>query len=338
MKRSEALSALGLKDRASPDEIKSAFRSLSMRHHPDRNPGDPDAAARFGRVREAYETLLGSRRADPEVAAAPTSASRPLNGRDISLAVEVSLEDAFHGGPAVIRGSGAAACPTCCGRGLVETASASPCPVCGGAGAIERGRGIVTVKARCPNCEGTGAVTSVACGTCGGSGRNPMGGDVAVELPPGVEDGHVVTVPGGGFPGAWGGAAGDLNVTVRVARHERFRRRHADLSLLAPVSFAVACLGGSVSVEGVDGEAIDVPVAAGLPSGGLVVVAGKGMPRPGGGRGDLHVKLSVAVPATLTEEQAGILEMWKSAESRVASTQLVVYDNVDKEAGRLGDQ
>jgi molecular chaperone DnaJ len=157
-------------------------------------------------------------------------------------------------------------------------------------------------------------VVEKPCPTCGGGGAETRTREVKVRIPVGVGDGQRVRVKGKGTPGSNGGPPGDLYVTVHVAPHPLFGRRGDDLLLRLPVTFSEAALGASVKVPTLDGP-VTMRVPPGTAPGKTLRVRGKGMPKAGGGVGDLMVTVDVVVPQTLSDEQRQAVEALAAIDS-----------------------
>jgi molecular chaperone DnaJ len=333
---------LGVGRSATQEEIKRAFRRLARRHHPDVNPNDPEAEARFKEIAEAYEVLRDPHRRaqyDHFGHAAPAGAPAgdfwqefggfdsifdaffggprtqrrrgPQRGSDLRYDVEITLEEVASGAERVIRAERIQACDECGATGSRSEGGDAPCPACAGSGQTRRSTatpfGRLSTVTTCGDCGGRGRLVSDPCSHCGGSGRRLAEAEIPVTIPPGVEDGVSVRVEGGGEAGERGAPPGDLYVFVHVKPHEIFERRGRALYCEVPIPFTTAALGGSIRVPTLDGpEQIDIP--AGTQTGAVIPVRGKGLPDVRTGvPGSLHVKVRVVTPAKLTERQRQLL-------------------------------
>jgi molecular chaperone DnaJ len=333
---------LGVQRSASPDELKAAYRKAALKYHPDRNPGDAAAEAKFKEVNEAYSVL-----SDPDRRAhydrfgrAPAGAgsgpspdinfeemfgdlvgdlfgnlggfagfrSRRQSGRDIAYELTITLEEAARGCEKPIEIERPAPCDVCAGRGAAPGAPVDPCPACNGRGEVMFQQGFFRLRRGCNRCSGKGAIPREVCPRCGGSGVYPRREKFSVTLPPGVEDGATRTVAGYGEAPANGAPSGDLLITVKIAEHPLFKRQDADLFCTIPVSFPQACLGAQIDVPTLDGK-VKMRIPPGTQPGHALRLRGKGMPRFGGyGRGDQIVTIQLEVPTELTEEQRNLVE------------------------------
>lgn len=339
---------LGVANDASPDEIKRAFRKLARESHPDANPDDPTAEERFREVAEAYEVL-----SDPDKRARYDrgdtvdfsnlfggslddllrsvfgesglfgdsglfgSAGRTARrrGRDVLVAAELTLEEAFAGVTKDVSFSGLRACETCHGRGAAGGSHPETCGVCQGNGVVRTARasvfGQVMQVVECTNCTGTGQVIAEPCGTCQGLGATRGQRTLTVDVPAGVDSGTRLRLSGSGESGGRSGTPGDLYVEVHVKPDDRFVRDGTTLLHRVDVGIAEAALGKTVEVPLIDGGSEEVELPAGTQPNTRVRMAGLGMPRVGRrGRGDLIVEVSVVVPTRLTKEQEAALRSY----------------------------
>jgi molecular chaperone DnaJ len=232
-------------------------------------------------------------------------------GGDVQAVVEIDLEEALTGVSVSVPVEVAAACERCDGRGAEPGTGTRTCPTCNGAGALRRVSqnvfGQFVQQRTCPDCGGAGQVFESPCESCRGEGRVASTRHLELEVPPGVDDGQRIRVRGGGHAGVRGGGAGDAFVVLRVRPDPRFVRDGDDLHTAVRIPMTDAALGTTLSVPGLGGE-LDVEVPAGTQPGDLRVVRGQGMPSlRTGKRGDLYVRLDVAVPRALTDEQRALL-------------------------------
>jgi len=231
----------------------------------------------------------------------------PRQGEALQYEIEVSLEEAFNGGERRFTITAQDNCPTCHGSGAEPGAKMETCSQCRGSG---RGRGLGGFSLGgdvCPRCQGKGQVPSQECHTCRGNGRVERPRAVTVTIPKGVSDGNKLRIAGQGNPGVSGGTAGDLYLVVKLRSHPLFERRGDDLYVDLPVTFAEAALGAEVQVPTVTGK-VTVKVPAGVQSGQQIRLGGQGMPRRGGGNGDLYARVKVTVPRNLSDEERRLVE------------------------------
>jgi molecular chaperone DnaJ len=334
--------ALGVEANAAPEEIKKAFRRLARESHPDANPGDPGAEARFREIAEAYEVL-----SDPKRRAAydrgdtldlgdlfggfsggglddllrsvfgegglfGAAAAGPPRGRDVLTRVNISLEEAAFGSPVDVKFRTSVRCDTCDGSGASPGTERQTCPSCQGTGAQRVARrgilGTMMSVTTCATCQGTGEVIADPCDTCRGRGTTQQDRNVRVEIPPGVDTGTRLRLNHEGEAAGRGGRAGDLFVEVQVQPDERFDRQGDDLVHRTAIGIAEAALGATIEVPLLGGESGEVEVPAGTQPGWITRLAGQGMTRLGRrGRGDLLVVVEVEVPTQLGEEEEELL-------------------------------
>ncbi|BCX16449.1 MAG: chaperone protein DnaJ [Geminicoccaceae bacterium] len=340
---------LGVSRGASEAEIKRAYRQLAMKYHPDRNPGDATAEAKFKEINQAYEVLkdpqkraaydrYGHRAFEggpgPDAGAGFDFASfadvfedlfgesmgggrrrsTGARGADLRYNLQITLEEAFTGKKAQIRVPTAVPCEACRGTGSEGAAEPQSCPTCRGYGRVRAQQGFFTIERTCPTCQGSGRTIANPCRACGGAGRVQREKTLAVTIPNGVEDGTRIRLAGEGEAGLRGGAPGDLYIFVSIAPHRMFRRDGTTLYCRVPIPMVTAALGGTVEVPGIDGERIQVAVPAGTQTGRQVRLRGKGMTElQGRARGDLIVELVVETPVNLTKRQIELLREFEKA-------------------------
>jgi molecular chaperone DnaJ len=328
--------ALGVSRDADGATIKSAYRKVALRDHPDRNPNDKAAEERFRVAAEAYAVLSdpdkrarydrygaagvngGAAGFDPSTFVdfadilgdffgfgfgGQTARGRKAAGESLQVTVELTFEEAAFGVEKEIPVRRLERCEPCKGRGGRDGATPATCSTCRGQGRVQFRQGFFAVARTCPECQGTGERVSDPCPACRGEGRVPHDRTLTVAIPAGVDEGARLRLTGEGNAGRSGGPTGDLFVVLSVAAHDHFRREGADVVLAWAVPFAIAVLGGEVKVPTLHGEeAIEVP--AGTAAGRVFTLRGKGIPRlDGRGRGDQHVLVTVRVPRKLSAAQ-----------------------------------
>ncbi|MGH7755133.1 MAG: molecular chaperone DnaJ [Vulcanimicrobiaceae bacterium] len=336
---------LGVEKDASEAEIKSAYRSLARRYHPDVADDKAQAESHFKQINEAYEVLSDAEKRQTYdrfgTAQAPgagfggfgqtdgfgdifdlffngarTGASRPTTGpqrgADLRYDLEISLQESFTGIEREISFQHLGVCETCSGNGARPGTSPTTCDRCGGSGVMRSVRqsplGQFVTQATCNLCAGEGRLITTPCETCRGRGRVERLRTLSVKVPAGVDDGSRIRLSGNGEAGSRGGPTGDLYVYLRVAAHERFRRDGLHLFIEHPISFTQAALGAQLEVESIDGPA-SLTIAPGVQQGTVFHVRGRGMPAVrGGGRGDLIVTVHIVVPTKLSRKERELLE------------------------------
>ncbi len=257
-------------------------------------------------IGDIFEMFFGAR------GGAQQRASAPQRGADLRYDLQISLEDAYRGTERAIAFTHLGTCETCKGTGAEPGTLVTPCDQCRGSGMVRATRqtplGTFTTQAACPKCHGEGQIIASPCKTCHGEGRVEQRRSINVKIPAGVDDGSRIRLEAHGEGGARGGPAGDLYVYVTVARHPRFKRDGLDLLVDVPISFAVAALGGAISIETFEGP-VELTVPPGTQTGSVHMLRGHGMPAVRrSARGNLRVRTHVDVPRTLTRRQRELLE------------------------------
>lgn len=330
--------ALGVKRTASEKELRSAFRALARKYHPDVNPGDSSAEDRFKQINRAYEVL-----SDPDTrkkydkygddwqhadqieemrrqqGARGSARGSPGNGRS-DLGDLGDLGDLFDG-----RGGGGGFFDSILNRAARRRGADLEHEVTvtldeayrGTARALEVRDG----EERCMVCGGEGQLAGATCHACRGSGVAAPVRRIEVNIPAGVDDGMRVRVAGKGAPGSNGAAAGDLFLRVHVAPHPQFAREGANLRVDVDVPAWDAALGGEVHVPTLKGKALALRIPAGTAAGKVFRLAGQGMPRRGGGFGDLFARARIVIPDELSDEQRELFEQLRRAAGEKASAQ-----------------
>ncbi|HET7294127.1 MAG TPA: J domain-containing protein [Vicinamibacteria bacterium] len=337
---------LGVRRSASVADVRRAYRKLARLLHPQLNPGDPAAAARYRAVTEAFEVLRDSHRraaydrgerktkAPPPVApvgfegfdfsAEPRAAGpafrelfeavfrEPLSvggsrGEDLEARTRIAFDEVLRGAERRIQLMRHDRCPACQGAGDVATTT-FPCPTCQGSGRLSARRGHMIFSRACGDCGGEGHLSRRRCARCEGEGRVMRSEWLDVRVPPGVADGARLRLPECGNAGRRGGPFGDLQLVVEVEAHPFYRRDGDDLFCTVPVTMTEAALGAHVEAPTLEGPvAIEVP--AGTQTGQRFRLRKRGAPRPGGGgRGDLWVEVRVAIPAVTDARARSLLE------------------------------
>jgi molecular chaperone DnaJ len=231
----------------------------------------------------------------------------PVRGNDLRYDLEVTFEDAAAGLETTIHVPRHKECTTCNGTGAKPGTEKRRCTQCNGTGKVENRRQagfttFVSVSA-CPTCRGAGEVVDDPCTECGGDGTVQVKETIEIKIPPGVDTGSHLRVPGRGEVGHRGGPSGDLYVVIHIRAHDFFQRDGFDIYCSIPITFALGSLGGETRVPTLDGDAI-IKVPAGTQSGQVFSMKGKGFPHiRGGGRGDQYVKVRVTVPSKMSPTQ-----------------------------------
>ncbi len=328
---------LGVDRDADEKALKTAYRALARAHHPDRNPDDPDAEARFKEASEAYNVLSdpeARKRYDRMGHAAfestgpggfdPTNmgsvaeilegilggfASRRrsrTSGRDLRYELRVSFEEAALGAEKTIAVRKPVSCTTCEGTGAAPGTQVHRCDHCQGTGEVRAQRRFFAAARPCPRCDGRGTRVETPCPTCKGSTREIATQEVNVRIPAGVEDGAIRSLRGGGEEGP--GGTGDLHITIRIDEHPLFERAGSDVLCTVPVSFPEAVLGGELEIPTLDGK-VKMKLPPGTPSSKTFRLRGKGIAAYGGvAKGDQLVTVVVEVPEKINRNQRRLIE------------------------------
>jgi molecular chaperone DnaJ len=333
------------RDAGEPD-IKAAYRKLALKHHPDRNPEDPQAEDKFKEASEAYSVLSDAQKRaaydryghaglqggggqpgfNPEQFAdfgdilgdffgfgdlfggGGRRRSRAQRGEDVRYDLELSFEEAVFGMNAEIQVPRAERCDRCNGGGAEPGTGASTCPTCHGRGEVLYQQSFLSIRRTCSTCGGSGQILRNPCGQCRGQGYRQVQRKLKVTIPAGVDESTRIRLSNEGQPGGNGGPAGDLYVFLKVKEHPFFERHEQDLHCTIPVNIAQAALGVEIEVPTLD-QPYKLKIPEGTQSGAQFRIRQKGVPVVNGsGRGDLYVHIDVRTPSRLTREQRKLLE------------------------------
>jgi molecular chaperone DnaJ len=331
---------LGVPRDATPDQLKKAYKKLALANHPDRNPGDQEAVARFKESAEAFEVLndpkkrslydryghagLGSNGAGfgdvGDIFEAfgdlfegfgffggTRQRGRTRAGDSLRTAITIDLLDAATGCSRKLDVSRRETCGTCQGTGAKPGTQPERCDYCGGHGRVVQSQGFFRVQTTCPRCHGAGTFVRDKCDDCHGAGRIAKQVRLEVKVPAGVDNGMQLCLRGEGESGIEGGPRGDLYVDIRVREHALFERDGKHLRCQIPVTFTQAALGTELEIPLLTGRH-QLRIPAGTQPGEIVELRGLGMPDPHGGRpGHLFVHVQVEVPKVLDERQEELL-------------------------------
>jgi molecular chaperone DnaJ len=333
---------LGVAQNAPEQEIKSAYRKLALKYHPDKNPNDKNAEERFKEAAEAYSIL-----SDPEKRSRydrfghsglqggfsgfdPATfgdfgdilgeffgfgdifggrrRGGPERGADLRYDLKISFREAAFGLKTKIKIPRQDTCAACDGRGTPKGKNPVSCPVCHGSGQVRYQQGFFSISRTCSQCNGSGRVISEPCGTCQGRGRVRREKVLEVRIPAGVDNGARLRIQGEGEAGLHNGPPGDLYVVIYLEEHPFFQRQGNNIYCQIPIGIAQAVLGAEVTVPTLEGEE-KLKIPEGTQSGSVFRLRNKGIVSLGErGRGDQFVTVNVVMPTKLTKEQRQIFE------------------------------
>lgn len=323
MSKRDYYEVLGVDKGVDAKALKSAYRKLALKYHPDQNQDDAKAEAMFKEVGEAYAVLSDDDKraaydrfghaafengmgggggggpfggADPgdifenifsQVFGGGMGGGRrrggPARGNDLRYDMEITLEEAFAGKDTTITVPAAVSCETCSGSGAEPGSTPETCGQCGGAGRVRAQQGFFTMERTCGRCGGRGQIIIHPCNVCHGAGQVRQERTLSVQIPAGVDSGMRIRLAGEGEAGEKGGPRGDLYIFVDVLGHELFERDGVNLYCHTPVMMTTAALGGEIEIPTIDGGRARVSIPEGAQTGRKLRLRGKGMPNVRGG-------------------------------------------------------
>ncbi len=327
---------------ASDKEISVAYRKLAVKYHPDSNPGNEEAIARFKEAAEAYEVLSdaqkrarydqyghsaveGTGQQFTEVedifeafgsmfgdlfgggGGGRRGGRRARRGADVRCDVTLTLEEAARGCSKTVDVARQRACTTCSGSGSRPGSQRTICRRCNGHGQIVQSAGILRVQTTCPSCHGQGSIINEPCEKCRGAGAIAEKSKLDITIPAGIDDGMRIRLSGEGEPSPDGGPPGDCYCFVAVKAHKLFQRDGTNLILKMPITYTQAVLGAKIEVPTLNGKS-QLSIPNGTQSGEVFRIRGQGVSDPrGGGPGDLLVATYIEVPKKMNSEQEQLL-------------------------------
>ncbi len=349
MSKRDYYEVLGVSKNASQDEIKSAYRKLARKYHPDVSK-EEDAETKFKEVREAYEILSDPQKRQQYDQFGHSAgqqqgfggggfggfgdfedifsqffgggrtrsqrANQPRKGQDIQKRMRVKFDEAVHGAKKKIRTTVYEECSSCNGTGAHSKDDITTCSRCGGSGAVTMEQETLFGRTRtqtvCPDCGGSGQTVKRKCADCNGEGVVGKEKTVNVNVPPGVDTNNQIRMPGFGHKGINGGPPGDLYIVFQVEEDDVFERHGDDLIVEVPITFPQAALGDNIIVPTPYGN-VKLKIPAGTQSHKTFRIRGKGMTNMRSQRkGDLHAIIKVVTPTKLSKEQEKLLEELKN--------------------------
>ncbi len=336
---------LGVSKDASQSDIKKAYRSLAMEHHPDRNPGDKESEEKFKEASNAYKVLsdpdqrsrydqfghagIGGRsggfegfRGTDDIFSAfgdlfgdffgGGRGRGPRRGADVQVELKLSFAEAVSGCTKEVDVSRRVACKECEGSGAKKGTSASACGQCKGSGQVVHSQGFFMIQTTCPVCRGAGKVIAEKCNSCSGVGTEAESSTLTVTVPAGVDRGQTLRLAGKGEAAAGGGQPGHLYVILDIQDDERFVREGHNVLTEVKISYLQACLGGTIEVPTLEDACQgteSLEIKAGTQPGEAVIKRGKGIAVVGGrGRGDLVYQFVVDIPTKLSSKERELLK------------------------------
>lgn len=231
-------------------------------------------------------------------------------GSDLRYGLEVDFKDAIFGTDAEVAYQKNATCERCAGSGAENGSGRKICPTCSGSGQVRRSQGFFSISSPCSTCSGEGYVIENPCSECHGSGLIRKRQRIKVTIPPGIESGKRISIPGQGDAGPNGGPAGDLYVDINVNAHKYFERDRNDIYCVVPISLTQASLGSDIFVNTLDGKKIKVKIPTGTQNGKILRIKTEGVPylHNNARRGDMYIRIVVKVPVKLSRNERELLE------------------------------
>jgi molecular chaperone DnaJ len=351
---SDYYKTLGVARDANDDDIKTAYRKLAMKYHPDRNGGSAESEERFKEITEAYDILRDPQKraaydrygveglrgagmpggfhhvdlsealnifmrdfggfagfGDLFAGAQRRSSGGPRAGADVKVTIELTLAEVATGVTKTVTAKFLDPCDVCNGSGAEAGTKPQRCNTCAGSGEVRRAQrsffGQFVSVVPCPTCSGEGVVISSVCKKCRGEGRVRGEHTLPIQVPAGVATGQYMTLRDVGNAGPRGGPRGDVLVVFDVQDDPRFERDGEDLYTEVLVTYPQLVLGADVEVPAVHGK-LRVRIPAGTQSGQMLQLRNRGLPRVnGGGIGDLHVRVQLWTPTSITPEEEALL-------------------------------
>ena len=343
---------------ASDSDLKSAYRRLALKYHPDRNPGDHHAEEKFKEAAEAYEVLRDPRKRKiydqyghqglegngfsgfggfEDIFSSfgdifedffgfggqkRSRRSHVQRGNDLRYDVTLSFMEAAFGTETEIELDKRATCTSCEGSRCKPGTYPETCAQCGGRGQVTRTQGFFSVSTTCSSCNGQGQTIPSPCPDCTGSGQTIVNKKVMLKIPAGVDSGSRLRLTGEGEAGSFGGPPGDLYIFIHVKPHEFFERNDTDVICRIPISFVQAALGDKIKVPTLTDEK-EFQIPKGTQPGAYFRFPGEGIPSlRNKRRGDQIIQVDIKTPTNLNKKQESLLQEFAKIESGKLSTKL----------------
>lgn len=339
---------------ASHEDIKKAYRKMALKYHPDRNPGNKEAEEYFKKAAEAYEVLGDQEKRQrydtygreglkgydihgftnfddifehfsdifggsifEEFFGTRTRRKAARKGPSLRVDIDIDLREVATGVEKTINLNRREYCDVCGGSGLKPGTSPTVCSYCRGKGETQQTQGFFTFRSPCPKCGGHGKVIESPCYRCNGQGRVAKRAQVAVQVPPGIEDGVRLRVTGQGEPGENGAPRGDLYCDIHVRPHPLFQREGCHLICELPISLTQAALGYELDMPTLKGATAKLRIPRGTQNGDVITLKGEGLPAmQSWGKGDLLVRIVIEIPTRLTARQEELLREFAELENK----------------------
>ncbi len=364
---------LGVPKTASQDEIKSAYRKLAKKYHPDFNPGDEAAAEKFKEINEAngilsdeqkrkqydfelehpgmgggasfgggadfggFEDIINSMFGGGFGGFQTNGRSRPARGDDLEYTVKLSFLDAIKGCTKDINYMRNESCPSCKGTGAKDGTAYQSCSKCNGTGRVRYQQntmfGRTIQTAVCGDCQGTGKKITEKCPDCKGRGSIRKETHFTINIPAGVDRDSSLRKRGYGQAAPNGGESGDLYIRFVIEPHRMLKRQDKDLYATVPISYKTAVCGGKVWVPAVD-DPVELTIPEGTKSGTKFTIRGKGV-KTVQGTGNLYVTVEIDIPTKISKDQSKKLNEFENAVNLKSCLEMQKYsDNMSAVYGK----